>query len=129
MKIFSGILILMVSFSFQVFSQEKEYFESQQVSLIMYPKIYQIIELEDCMETGSSLFKEFLAKNQVDWLETEEGFIMMKIYEDTYQYEKTELIKGLEPMLGPEIRIKSVKAYGWEYLPYNYKRDFKIQPI
>lgn len=90
--------------------------------MVLYPEVYQVIELEECEKTLLVDLINFCEEEDLELILKGQGVKFFKIYPSFLGVEKATL--DLEEKItfqnGIHAKIKSIKSYGREYLPKEY---------
>jgi len=113
-------LILFILLASQVNAQEVK--EKPQPSLLLYPEIYQVAEIELSEAEFLSDLVNFCDATTFSLIESEKGYEIMRIYPQSVGSELAALNfeDQLNKQLEGKARVVSIKSYGREYLPQVY---------
>lgn len=89
-------------------------------SVLLYPEVYEVIHLQNTLESQNLIAEKLGDSKQVFWKTLENEIVLIKIHASHLDAKNPD--KSLELLLKPssEFNIISSKRYGREYLPQAY---------
>lgn len=89
-------------------------------SVLLYPEIYEVIYIQNTVETQGLIGEKLIDSENVFWKALENEIILIKVHASHPGSKNQD--KSLELLLkpSPEFKIISSKRYGREYLPQAY---------
>ncbi|MFD2034186.1 hypothetical protein ACFSKL_05250 [Belliella marina] len=90
--------------------------------MVLYPEIYQVIELEESRGVLLVDLINFCEEQELKLVQKGAQLILFKIYPSFLGVEKAtmDLEEKMVQNIGPHAKIKSIKSYGREYLPEEF---------
>lgn len=102
--------------AFQVMAQDQQ--KAPINRMVLYPEVYQFIELEDNQEILLTDLMGFCEEQELKLIQKGRQLMLLKIYPSFLEVEKTS--NDLKEKIAPHAKIKSIVSYGREYLPKEY---------
>jgi len=89
-------------------------------SVLLYPEVYEVIHLQNTVESQNLMAEKLGDSKQVFWKTLENEIILIKVHSSNLDAKNPD--KSLELLFkpSPEFNIISSKRYGREYLPQVY---------
>ncbi|MCH7398482.1 hypothetical protein MM236_10800 [Belliella sp. DSM 107340] len=114
------LILFLAMLSFHSFAQE-----TKPVSLnmmVLYPEVYQVIELEQCENAVLADLINFCEEQELTLILEDQQMKLFKIYPSFLGVEKAtlDLEEKIAHQIGLHAKVKSIKSYGREYLPEEY---------
>ncbi len=115
MKLFCTVFFLF--FTIRVAAQQ----DNGELSTLLYPEVYLVIELEEEQELPLVEVMAFCKDLELGWIENDEKLILYKVFPTGIGVEKHSLDIQEALIENPRLKPVFIKMYGREYLPTRYQ--------